>query len=254
MSYRRWVSIRGCKDAARPMTVFRLNQSHLFPDPRMAEPTGLLAVGGDLSPKRLLSAYARGVFPWPVEGLPLTWFSPDPRMVMEVDGARVSRSLRKRLRRQEFRLTMDTVFDEVIDACSSVPRSGELGTWITDEIRDAYAALHEIGYAHSVEVWKDDELVGGLYGVSLGDVFCGESMFHRATDASKVAFVSLAEQLTRWNFSLIDCQLHTPHLESLGAYTVPRSEFLARLSEGVERPSRAGKWEIDADLWDHLRT
>lgn len=235
------------------MTVYRLNQTHRFPDPRNAESNGLLAVGGDLSPERLLSAYASGVFPWPVDGLPLTWFSPDPRMIMHPTEAHISRSLRRVLRQEMFTVTMDTAFAEVISVCASIPRTHESGTWITSEMRQAYVRLHELGFAHSIECWQDGQLVGGLYGVSVGSVFCGESMFHHVGNASKVAFVSLAQQLARWGFDLIDCQLHTPHLERLGANTMSRKRFLKLLEVYSEKPTRRGKWTIDRDLWDHLR-
>jgi leucyl/phenylalanyl-tRNA--protein transferase len=237
------------------MTVYRLNQTHRFPDPQNAESNGLLAVGGDLSPERLLAAYSSGVFPWPVEGLPLTWFSPDPRMVLHPTEAHISRSLRKELRRDTFRLSMDRAFPDVIRACANVPRSHETGTWITTEMQQAYTRLHELGFAHSVECWSDEgELVGGLYGISLGTVFCGESMFHYEDNASKVAFVSLAEQLARWEFDLIDCQLHTPHLERMGASTMPRDRFLGLLKSYMDKPTKRGRWSIDDDLWDHLKS
>lgn len=213
-----------------------------FPDPNDAEPDGLLAVGGELTATRVLSAYRAGVFPWPIPGAPLTWFSPDPRMVLDFENLRVTRSLRKTLRRAGFRVTFDDAFSEVMEACATVPRDGQQGSWITDGMRRAYGELHAHGWAHSVEVWQDERLVGGLYGVSIGRMFCGESMFHRATDASKVAFVSLARRLEATGFAFLDCQLHTPHLESLGAKTVPRAAFLRRLSRAVDAPSRRGNW------------
>src|SRR5690606_36173982 len=179
------------------MPVFALTDEVVFPRPELATPEGLLAVGGDLRPERLLLAYGSGIFPWPVQGYPLLWHSPDPRFVLTPPTLKTSRSLRQTLRKRQLSLTLDTAFRDVMSACSEVPRSGQDGTWITDEMLDAYSTLHELGFAHSVEAWQDGRLVGGLYGVSIGACFCGESMFARVSDASKVAFVSLVRQLER---------------------------------------------------------
>ena len=224
------------------MPVFRLSKRLAFPPPELADEGGLLAVGGDLRPERLLLAYALGIFPWYSEGLPILWYSPDPRLVLESDKLVVSRSLRKVIRRGTYRVTFDTAFDQVIRACADAPRPGQSGTWITEDMVSAYCRLHELGFAHSAETWQDGQLVGGLYGVSLGAAFFGESMFARASDASKVAFVTMVEQLARWEIGLIDCQVHTEHLERFGAEEWPRERFLARLAEVLEAPTRGGPW------------
>lgn len=215
----------------------------------LREPDGLLAAGGDLSQKRLLDAYRRGIFPWYSDGQPVLWWSPDPRMVLYPRAVAVSRSLRKRLRKKDYEVRVDTRFRDVMLACGE-PRAGQAGTWITDEMAEAYAALHDAGFVHSVETWIDDELAGGLYGVAIGRVFFGESMFTRATDASKIALAHLARQLARWDFGLIDCQMATPHLASLGAREIARKDFLRSLSELVNYPSRTGSWRFDNDLFD----
>jgi leucyl/phenylalanyl-tRNA--protein transferase len=227
------------------MPVYRIPRRNLFPDPRQAEPDGLIGVGGDLEPGRLVLAYSMGIFPWYSEGDPILWFSPDPRMIFEPGGVHVGRSLRKRLRRGDYRVTMDTAFAEVIRACALVPRPGQPGTWITGDMQRAYTALHRLGLAHSVEVWRGDALVGGLYGVSLGGMFAGESMFSTASDASKVAFVHLARQLERWGFTLIDAQLHTDHLARMGGFAIPRDDYLERLEEALSAPTRQGPWALD---------
>lgn len=216
----------------------------MFPPAHYAE-DGLLAVGGDLSPERLVLAYSSGIFPWYEEGQPILWHSPDPRMVLRAESLRVPRSLRRTMRKGPYRLTFDTVFRNVIEACASVPRPGQRGTWITREMKTAYAALHRRGLAHSVEAWCDDRLVGGLYGVSLGAAFFGESMFAKAPDASKVAFVALVEQLRRWGITLVDCQVHTEHLARFGACEWPRREYLAALKKALARPTRRGRWSFD---------
>jgi leucyl/phenylalanyl-tRNA--protein transferase len=230
------------------MTVYRLRPELVFPRPDEAEPDGLLAVGGDLAPERLLLAYAEGIFPWYEEGLPILWHSPDPRTVLLPVELRVPRSLRKRLRRRPYRLTLDTAFERVVEACAAVPRPGQTGTWITTEMMAAYAALFELGFAHSVEAWDDERLVGGLYGVSLGSCFFGESMFALASDASKLGFVKLVEQLARWDFDLIDCQVHTQHLERFGAQEWPRARFLEALARGLEHETRQSRWHFDPDM------
>lgn len=228
------------------MPVFRLSARLAFPPPELADESGLLAVGGDLRPERLLLAYSLGIFPWYSEGLPILWYSPDPRLVLESGDLVVSRSLGKTLRRGRYRVTLDTAFERVIRACAEVPRPGQQGTWITRDMVRAYCRLHELGYAHSAEAWLDDQLVGGLYGVSLGAAYFGESMFASAPDASKVAFVTLVEQLRRWDIQLIDCQVHTEHLARFGAVEWPRERFLRRLAEALDRPTRSGRWQLDA--------
>jgi leucyl/phenylalanyl-tRNA--protein transferase len=215
-----------------------------FPDPREAEEEGLLAFGGDLRPERLLSAYAQGVFPW-YESNPILWFSPDPRMVLVPRELRISRSLKKTLRQNLYTVSLDTVFERVIRACAEIPRFGQDGTWITPEMIDAYVGLHHMGYAHSTEAWRDGELVGGAYGISLGSVFFGESMFATESDASKVAFVSLVQQLEAWEIGLIDCQMSTPHLASFGATEWTRDMFLDALARGTEQPTRMAPWSFN---------
>jgi leucyl/phenylalanyl-tRNA--protein transferase len=222
-------------------SIARLVRELPFPDPERAEPNGLLAWGGDLGPERLLAAYAQGVFPWYESG-PILWFSPDPRMLLLPDELHVSRSLAKTLRRGRFELRFDSAFERVIRSCAAVARRGQSGTWINAEMIEAYCQLHRLGYAHSVESWRDDELVGGLYGVSLGAAFFGESMFSQARDASKVAFVGLVQRLQSWRFHFVDCQLYTPHLQSLGARSWSRREFLDALARALEPATRRGDW------------
>ncbi len=203
-----------------------------FPDTVEAldEPDGLLAAGGDLTPERLLVAYRSGIFPWYSDGQPILWWAPDPRSILYPEGLKISRSLRKTLKRQPFTLTIDRAFEAVIRACAA-PRRDQPGTWITDSMIEAYGTLHRQGHAHSIECWETDELVGGLYGVAIGRVFFGESMFSRVTDASKVAIVTLGRQLSQWDYRLVDCQVHNPHLASLGAETVRRDDFNAMLKD-----------------------
>jgi leucyl/phenylalanyl-tRNA--protein transferase len=215
----------------------------------LAEPNGLLAAGGDLSVPRLLEAYRHGIYPWYSDGQPLLWWSPVPRMCLFPKEFKVTRSLRKRALRKDYEIRTDTRFTEVMRACAA-PRDGHAGTWITDEMVAAYTGLHTKGTAHSVETWIDGELAGGLYGVALGRVFFGESMFTRVTDASKLALAHLARQLARWEFGMIDCQMSTPHLASLGAREVPRAQFMRKLSELVNYPARTGEWRFDDDLFD----
>lgn len=271
-----------------------------FPDPQRADRRGLLAYGGDLEPERLLAAYAQGVFPWYAEE-PILWYSPDPRMVLLPEELHVGRSLAKRARARPYVLTMDRAFGEVIRACSAAPRPGQDGTWIGDDMIEAYERLHVLGFAHSVEAWAvgsastgsgaadaDDErdehdehderdeigdrdrglglsrgadlaalaprLVGGLYGVSLGGAFFGESMFARASDASKLAFVALVDQLVRWRFDLVDCQVRTEHLARFGAREWPRTEFLGALERTLERETRRGRWSFDPATADPAAT
>lgn len=199
----------------------------------LREPNGLLAAGGDLRAERLLDAYRRGIYPWFSEGQPALWWSPDPRMVLYVDAFRASRSLRRRIARREFDVRIDTAFRDVIEACARAPRKGQEGTWITQDMIRAYVHMHELGYAHSVEAWRDGELVGGLYGLALGRVFFGESMFARATDASKVCLAFLVDVLRERGSVLIDCQQETEHLASLGARPIPRREFVRLLEDLV---------------------
>lgn len=227
------------------MPVYRLSAALAFPPPAHAEPSGLLAVGGDLSSERLLLAYAQGIFPW-YDQPPILWFSPDPRMVIEPGGLHVARRLRRRLRQGAFELSLDTAFEHVIRACAA-PRAGADGTWLTPEMIDAYLALHEAGFAHSCEAWQEGELAGGIYGVSLGGAFFAESMFHRATDASKAALTALVWQLEAWGFSLFDCQLPTPHLASLGAKPWPRERFLTALEAALRAPTRRGRWRLEPE-------
>jgi leucyl/phenylalanyl-tRNA---protein transferase len=224
--------------------IFRLSRAHAFPDPALAEPDGLLAVGGDLSPGRLLAAYAHGLFPWYSEGEPILWWSPDPRWVLVPSELHVSRSLAKDLRRGRYRLTADEAFDRVVDRCARKPRPGQRGTWITAEMRAAYRRLHELGHAHSVEAWEGERLAGGLYGVSLGGVFFGESMFADRPDASKAAFAGLCRTLQARGFGLVDCQVHTEHLERFGARGLPRTDFLALLRAELRKPTWSGAWSL----------
>lgn len=228
------------------MPVFRLDDRLVFPPVHLAE-DGLLALGGDLRPERLLLAYTQGIFPWYAENLPILWHSPDPRMIMTTRDLVVQKSLKKTIRRRPYTLKMDTAFAEVLAGCASVPRPGQNGTWLIPEMVDAYNRLHELGFAHSIEAWQDDELVGGLYGVSLGATFFGESMFARATDASKVAYVACVRQLDAWSIGLIDCQVHTEHLERFGAYEVPRHRYLELLKIALDEPTRRGKWAFELD-------
>ena len=208
----------------------------LFPDVSLAltEPDGLLAVGGDLSTERLVAAYQRGIFPWYNDDQPILWWSPDPRMVLYPDELKVSRSLRKTINKDLFKVTIDKDFHSVISSCSAPRRQhGEIRdeTWIHPEMIKAYDALHKAGYAHSVECWHQDQLVGGLYGIAIGSVFFGESMFSSMTDASKVAFVTFVRQLQEWGYKLIDCQVYTEHLASLGARLIPRNDFISQINQ-----------------------
>ncbi|HEV2219770.1 MAG TPA: leucyl/phenylalanyl-tRNA--protein transferase [Casimicrobiaceae bacterium] len=211
-------------------------------DAALTDPDGLLAAGGDLSPARLVDAYRHGIFPWYGAGQPILWWSPDPRMVLRVGELRVAHSLAKRIRRREFDLRIDTAFDAVIDACANARRGQGGGTWITAAMIDAYRRLHRLGYAHSVEAWRGDELAGGLYGVALGKVFFGESMFAHATDASKVALAGLVARLRQLDVPLIDCQQETGHLASLGARPIPRERFARHLRELIHSTAAPVGW------------
>jgi leucyl/phenylalanyl-tRNA--protein transferase len=226
------------------MTVYVLSDELIFPPPEGASPEGVVAIGGDFRPERLLLGYGQGIFPWPTEGFPLLWFSPDPRFVLVPADAHVPRSLRKVIARETYRITTDTSFLEVIEACADMPRPNQSGTWITDELVRGYEELHQLGFAHSVEAWQEDRLVGGLYGVSLGAMFFGESMFAHAPDASKVAFATLLGNLVAWDFALVDCQVYTEHLARFGALRWRRSRFLAALHAALERPTRRGPWTL----------
>jgi leucyl/phenylalanyl-tRNA--protein transferase len=211
----------------------------------LIEPNGLLAAGGDLSPIRLLAAYRRGIFPWYSPGEPILWWSPDPRMVLLPDRIRITRSLAKTLRNTDYSIRLDTAFDRVIAACATVPRDGQNGTWITAEMQAAYIRLHALGYAHSIETWHGNRLVGGLYGIAIGRAFFGESMFSHATDASKIALAHLCRYLVTRGFGIIDCQMETTHLASLGARPIPRDEYLARVTALVESGDAPGRWPAD---------
>ncbi|MCQ4287637.1 leucyl/phenylalanyl-tRNA--protein transferase [Pseudomonas stutzeri] len=207
----------------------------------LREPNGLLAAGGDLSAERLLAAYRHGCFPWYQDGQPVLWWSPDPRTVLFPEDLHVSRSLRKKLRQDTFSVTFDRAFRGVIEGCAA-PRSYADGTWITTPMQSAYMELHQLGVAHSVEVWQDEQLVGGLYGLAMGRLFFGESMFSRTTDASKIGFVTLVERLQNWGFKMIDCQMPTQHLASFGARSISREAFAETLAKYLDEPSSA-RWE-----------
>jgi leucyl/phenylalanyl-tRNA--protein transferase len=212
--------------------LYFITKQLFFPPADEAGADGLLGVGGDLSPERLMLAYRSGIFPWFADDEPILWWSPDPRMVLFPDEVVITRSMKKVLRNGKFRVTFNQNFRDVILNCRNVPRSGQVGTWITEEMVEAYMGLHELGHAKSVEVWQGDELVGGLYGVDLGHIFCGESMFSKVPNASKIAFITLAAKLQLENYSLLDCQVHNDHLESLGAREIPRKDFMKILKQG----------------------
>ncbi len=224
----------------------RLHHASYFPQVETAlkDPNGLLAMGGDLSLEWLLDAYRHGIFPWFNPGEPILWWSPDPRMVLVPGEIRVTRSLAKRMRNGGFEVRVDSAFVEVMRACGA-PREDGAGTWISEAMVAAYSRLFDAGYAHSVETWRDGVLVGGLYGVAIGRMFYGESMFSREPDASKIALVRLAQQLQQWEFGMIDCQMETAHLSSMGARTMPRAAFVTRLAELVNLPHRPGPWTFD---------
>jgi leucyl/phenylalanyl-tRNA---protein transferase len=226
------------------MPIYRLTKEIVFPPPHHAEADGLLAVGGDLSSERLLLAYRMGIFPWYMEGQPILWWSPDPRLILEVGQLYISRRLRQTLKKGIFTITLDQAFAEVIHACATVPRKGQDGTWITPEMEKAYIRLHQMGFAHSAESWLGEKLVGGIYGVSLGRAFFAESMFFLKTDASKVALAALVEHLKNSGFHMLDAQITSRHLLSLGAKEIPRSIFLRRLKKALEFPSIKGKWDL----------
>ncbi len=229
-----------------PALISPNDTSFEFPDVSLAleEPNGLLAIGGDLSPERLLAAYRQGIFPWFNPGEPVLWWSPDPRAVLLPDRLKISRSLKKSINRKIFTVTTDLVFDEVVAACAA-PRPKQSGTWITADMRIAYGRMHELGHAHSVECWQNNILVGGLYGMAIGQVFFGESMFSREKDASKVALVVLADKLKEWGYQLIDCQVSSEHLSQLGAENLPRDQFCGLLKSLVSRPPSTKAWKAN---------
>jgi leucyl/phenylalanyl-tRNA--protein transferase len=226
------------------MPVYLLTRDLVFPPPELAREDGLLAVGGDLSIPRLILAYRQGIFPWYNPGEPIFWWSPDPRLILKPSNLHVSRRLERIIRQGRLQVTLDLAFNEIIRACSETRIKKGEGTWLTPEMIEAYTKLHYLGKTHSVETWQRNRLVGGLYGVAIGRVFFGESMFTKVSDASKVAFVSLVRQLSEWDFAMIDCQVTTWHLLSLGAKEMPRSFFLERLKKLIDLPSKApnGKW------------
>jgi leucyl/phenylalanyl-tRNA---protein transferase len=216
-----------------------------FPHPDTASPEGIVAVGAHPEPELLKIAYKQGIFPWPHRGLPLLWFSPDPRFVLDPRKPRLSRSLKKAMKRGPYRIVADTSFEAVMDGCAAAPRPGQSGTWITPSMREGYTALFGEGLAHSIEAWDGDELVGGLYGVSFGAIFFGESMFARAPDASKIAFATLLGNLVSWDFDLVDCQTYTDHLARFGAEEWPRTHFLEELARSLKAPTKQGPWRFE---------
>ena len=224
------------------MPIFELVKDNVFPDPELAENNGIIAIGGDLKPGRLLQAYRMGIFPWFNENDPIVWWSPDPRMVLHPSELRVSHSLRKILKERLFEVTYDNDFEAVIENCKAQKRPGQKGTWITKEIKEAYIRLHRLGYAHSVEVYKDGIIVGGLYGLSLGSMFSGESMFSKVSNASKTGFIILVKKLHSIGFTMIDCQIYTRHLASLGAKEISRKKYLRELDSCLEKNTFKGNW------------
>ena len=232
MSSPRWLTIADAPDAFPPLAE------------ALTDPNGLIALGGDLNTDRLLAAYPRGIFPWYEDGQPILWWSPDPRAVLWPEDLHVSRRLKRTRRRLNLRMTCDTSFSVVVDRCAA-PRRYADSTWITSEMRAAYCLLHEQGWAHSIEAWRDDDLVGGLYGIAIGRVFFGESMFSEISDASKIALVETVEFLVARGFALIDCQVWSSHLESMGATTIPRTEFAALLADLCDPPGEPGPWTED---------
>lgn len=224
------------------MPIFQLVEEIIFPKPEFAEPDGLLAIGGDLKPERLLGAYTNGIFPWFSEGDPILWWSPDPRTVIMLEDFKVSKSLLQSIKKYSYEIKFDSNFSEVIKQCALVERKHEDGTWITKEMIKAYTELHKLGFAHSVEVYFEGKLVGGLYGISLGNAFFGESMFHIKTDASKAAIYFLVEKLKVWNYSFVDAQIRTEHLISLGAKEIKRIDYLKLLENSMKAETRIGSW------------
>ena len=230
------------------MPLYRLTRKLSFPNPERALPDGLLAVGGDLGTERLLLAYSQGIFPWYSPGDPILWWSPDPRMVLLPEEFHVPTRLARLNRHPPYQFTLDEAFAAVMAHCASIRRPGQKGTWITKDMLGAYNILHTKGLAHSAEAWDDGELVGGIYGVSLGACFFGESMFAKRPDASKLVFVRLVEQMKRWGFNLVDCQVYTEHLSRFGAREIPRITYLEQLGDALQLPTRVGKWRWDDDF------
>lgn len=230
------------------MPIFSLGPRPEFPEPERADPSGVLAVGGDLSVERLLTAYSLGIFPWPVEGYPLLWHAPPQRFVLKLDELVVNRSLAKAMRKHPYRITVDRDFLGVIRSCAATPRPGQDGTWITSEVEEAYHRLHQLGFAHSVEAWRGEELVGGLYGVVLGRAFFGESMFSTADNASKIALATLVKQLKRWEFQFVDAQVHTELFESLGCKFIKRKRFGQMVAAAIVQAGPPLPWQLDEDL------
>lgn len=230
------------------MTVFALPKEPVFPDPVHADEDGLLAVGGDLSPERLLTAYACGIFPWYSDNSPILWWSPEPRLILEPGCIHVPQRLQRTLRQGRFTFSLDSAFERVIARCAEIPRHGRCGTWIVPEMLAAYCALHDLGFAHSIEVWEDGVLAGGLYGVALGRAFFGESMFYDRPNASKAGFVILNRALHRAGFTLFDCQQTTRHMITFGGFEVSRQDFLARLETALACPAIPGPWELRQEL------
>ncbi|MGB1206773.1 MAG: leucyl/phenylalanyl-tRNA--protein transferase [Chitinophagales bacterium] len=228
------------------MPVYKLTNELVFPSPFLAEDDGLLAFGGDLSARRLLLAYSMGIFPWYSESEPILWWSPNPRFAMLPEDIKISKSMKQVLKKQLFRITLDENFEDVVRNCQQKKRTGQSGTWITEEMLAAYQYLHHVGLAHSVEVWnKNNELVGGLYGVALGSCFFGESMFAHESNASKTGYITLVKQLQKWQFDLIDCQVYTKHLESLGAKNMSRTQFINSLNKCLQQETLQKKWSLD---------
>jgi len=219
------------------MAIFRLDRKIVFPDPHLAEKDGLLAVGGDLSPERIITAYINGIFPWYSEGDPILWWAPDPRFVLMPEHFHISKSLAKVMRKKPFSITFNHAFDQVIESCAAIEREGQPGTWITEEMKSGYKRLHRLGYAISVEAWHGTELAGGLYGITIGSLFFGESMFSLMENSSKCAFAAFVSQAVQHGLSLIDCQVYTPYLESFGARHIPLDDFLSMLHNGVQQTS-----------------
>lgn len=226
------------------MPVYQLPEALIFPDPELANPDGIIALGGDLSAERILLAYENGIFPWFSSNEPILWWSPNPRMVLYPAKVKVSKSMKQVLRSNKFSCTFDQDFETVIRSCAKTrPKQDNVWAWLTEEMIQAYLRLHQLGFAHSVEVWQNNEIVGGLYGVSLGGVYFGESMFSKVSNSSKVGFITLVRKLEALNFGLIDCQVHTNHLESLGAEEITRTAFLAELEDELQKPTFRGSWE-----------
>lgn len=224
------------------MTIYYVGKELEFPNPLYGSEEGLIAVGGDLSPARLIFAYENGIFPWFSDEEPILWWSPDPRFILKCEEIKISKSMKKFIKKSLYKVTYDKAFNEVIEACSTVKRGAGNGTWITKEMKEAYKKLHRLGYAHSVETWYEDKLVGGLYGISLGKSFFGESMFSKRDNASKTAFINLVGNLNKLKFDMVDCQVHTNHLESLGAKKIQRTEFLELLEKSIKKETICGNW------------